>query len=118
MDFFRESFLHLFAWLLIGHFIADFALQSDFLAQAKNRTTELGKMFWPYGLVAHATIHAAFVFLFTGMLTLAIAELILHAKIDDQKCIGKIDLKTDQNLHFACKLLWTVIAVTYYSLFV
>lgn len=114
MEFFRESILHLFVWLIVGHYVADFALQSDFLAQAKNRTTEIGKMFWPHGLIAHAAIHGGFVFLFTGMLPLAIAEFICHAKIDDDKCKGLIDLKTDQYRHIACKALWAVLATVYY----
>lgn len=33
-------------FLLIGwHFIADYSLQSDFIAEAKNRNTDIGKVF-------------------------------------------------------------------------
>jgi hypothetical protein len=97
--------------LLFGHALADYPLQGDFLAQAKNRNTELGKLFWPHALAAHAIIHGGFVLVITGSIWMALAESFIHAGTDWLKCESKITLNVDQAIHIACKVVWAVITV-------
>ena len=98
--------IELFALLVFGHFLADYPLQGDFLARAKNRAHPIPGAPWIQALGAHAGIHAGFVFVLTGNLWLGLAEWVAHAAIDDAKCRGKIGFHLDQGLHLACKLLW------------
>jgi hypothetical protein len=108
---FHLSFGAMLFWLMVGHVLADYPLQGDFLAVAKNHNTPVGKLFWPYALSAHALIHAAFVALFTGSIALGLAEALIHAATDRLKCNEKISLLADQLVHIACKIVWAVIAV-------
>lgn len=98
--------------LLVGHALADYPLQGDFLARAKNRTAPIPGVPFYQALGAHALIHGGFVAAITGSLWLGLAEVVAHALIDDAKCTGKIGFNTDQFLHLACKLLWVLIAVS------
>ncbi|WP_205822065.1 DUF3307 domain-containing protein [Burkholderia sp. Ac-20349] len=104
------TFFPLLFWLVVGHVIADYPWQGDFLATAKDRNTPIGKLFWPHALGAHAMIHAGFVALFTGSVALGLAEAVIHALTDFLKCEKRISLNTDQAIHFACKVLWAAIA--------
>lgn len=97
--------------LLSGHAVADYALQSDFIANAKNQTTELGKQFWVHVLPAHSLIHGLAVFLATDLIWLGVAETIIHGVTDYFKSAGKINLMQDQLIHFACKALWLAICI-------
>jgi hypothetical protein len=92
--------------LVGGHFIADYPLQGDFLAKAKNRTAPISGFPWWQALGAHAAIHGTFVALITGVWWLFFAELLAHFITDDLKCRGKIGINTDQAIHIACKLVW------------
>lgn len=105
------QFFTLLFLLIFAHMLADYPLQGDFLATAKNRNTPLGKLFWPHALGAHATIHGGFVFLLTGSLTFALGEIVLHAFIDWAKCEGRISLNVDQALHLTCKIAWAATTV-------
>lgn len=99
--------------VLLGaaHFLADFPLQGDFLAQAKNRHTKAGEIFWSYALPGHALIHGAFVMVITGSVWLCIAETIAHGVTDWLKCEEKISARTDQAVHLACKVAWWAVAI-------
>ena len=108
-------FLTVLFWLVVGHSLADYPLQGDFLAQGKNRHTPLGAMFWPHALFAHAMIHGGFVALFTGSIALGVAEVVVHAITDFLKCENWIGLRFDQTIHFACKILWAAIAIGAFS---
>jgi hypothetical protein len=97
-------------WMLIGHAVADYPLQGDWLSKAKNhRLLEiqgpLGPI-WPGALASHAAIHAGAVKLATGSWLLAGCEFIAHAAIDRTKCSGRLSYNGDQALHLACKLFW------------
>ena len=113
--------LALFLALLIGHAVADFALQGNFLSQAKNRNSSLESFFpngpprglWWNALLAHALIHAGAVWLITGFVILAVAELVLHFLIDYAKCEGWISFALDQTLHRTCKLVY--VALLFFS---
>lgn len=98
--------------LIVGHAVADYPLQGDFLAKAKNRFAPIPGVPWYQALGAHAVIHGGFVLAITGSLTLGTAEALVHFIIDDTKCRGRISYNTDQFLHVACKAVW---ALTIYA---
>ena len=95
-----------FALLLVGHAVADYPLQGEFLAKAKNRKNPLPGVPFYHGLLPHAVIHGGAVGLVTGSVTLGVAEFAVHCLIDDAKCMGRISYDVDQALHVACKALW------------
>lgn len=99
----------------IGHAIADFPLQGDFLSHGKNRNTPSPpladgrgspKSLWIYLMSAHCLVHAGFVWLVCGSALLAFAEFVLHWIIDVLKCEGRTSFETDQWLHIATKALY------------
>lgn len=104
-----SPYLEILLLLAIGHAYCDYAFQSDFIAQAKNHTTELGKMFWKHVLPAHGLMHSLPVFLVTQSFILAIFELVAHCIIDYLKCANKITLNQDQWLHYGCKIFYVVV---------
>lgn len=97
--------------LVAGHAVADYPLQGDFLARAKNRTAPIPGFPWWQALGAHAAIHGGFVAAITGIWWLFFAEAAIHFLTDDAKCRGRIDLNTDQAIHLVCKAGWLAVAV-------
>lgn len=98
-------------WLLVGHVLADYPLQGEFLSQAKNRHTAIGAYFWRWALPSHALIHGGAVALATGSVLLGVAETCAHALIDFAKCEGWLSFDGDQLLHVACKVAWVALVV-------
>ena len=96
----------LFWWLLVGHALADYPLQGDFLAKAKNHRAPLPNTPWFTCLLAHALIQGGMVAFVTGHVSLGIAEFVAHTIIDYGKSDGWYDFNIDQLLHIICKLLW------------
>lgn len=94
------------ALLIVGHCLADYPLQGEFLSRGKNRFSPTPDIPWYHAMFAHASIHAGFVGVITGSIWLGLAEFVLHWIIDDRKCAGKISFDMDQLLHIACKFLW------------
>lgn len=96
-------------WLLLGHYICDYPLQGDFLAQTK------GKYF--YSLLAHSIIYGlgiALVFKMLGVFTIwkAIVLVVSHIVIDYKKSHAKNKDKAlttylyiDQGLHIGLNTL-------------
>lgn len=107
------QFISIFFILIFFHSLADYPLQGDFLAQGKNRNTDLGKIFWPYALSSHAIIHGGFVFLATQNIWIGLAESVIHAITDWLKCENKITMLTDQIIHYLCKALWAFLFIKY-----
>lgn len=106
--------------LLIGHSIADFALQSDTMAKGKNRHRRTepppGATYqpsWFFWLPAHALIHAGAVWVVLGRWEPALLEFIVHSVIDFGKCENLYGMKTDQALHVLSKVAWACMAVAY-----
>lgn len=99
------------AWMLIGHAVADYPLQGDWLSKAKNPTLDLvpGQIIWPMALLSHSAIHAGAVKLATGSWPFAAAEFVAHAVIDFSKCEGRLTYNQDQAAHIACKFCWASI---------
>lgn len=105
------TFTTILCLLVFAHAVADYPLQGEFLARAKNRTAPIpGFPFWQ-ALTAHAVIHGGMVGIITGNIGLALAEVAAHWITDDLKCRGKIGLNTDQAIHIVCKIAWAAIAV-------
>lgn len=98
--------LQLFLLLLLGHALADYPLQGEFLARAKSRFSPVPGVPWYQALGAHAVIHGGAVAWITGSLLLAALETFSHMLIDDLKCGRRISYNLDQLLHVLCKGLW------------
>lgn len=103
-------FLTLFLKLAIGHFIADYPLQGDFLSKAKNHKQPIPGVPFYQALIAHAAIQAGMVWLITGWLSLGIAEFVLHLIIDYLKCDCAFSFNQDQALHLICKLAFVFLS--------
>lgn len=104
-------------FLLAGHALMDFALQSDAMAVCKCRRTEnpLQKSVpWYFWLTAHAFLHGGTVGVIlhwtSGNWDLAVlfgvAETVVHWLIDFGKCERLYGIHIDQTLHILCKVLW------------
>lgn len=102
-----EAFITLLFLLLAAHWIADYPLQGDFLATAKQN----GPL-REYHLIAHSGIHGAFVMIITGSWILGLTEWILHTIIDEMKVRGYTTFSHDQILHIACKFIYVCILTT------
>ncbi len=107
--------LKLFFALIIGHALADYPLQGEYLALHKNRnyvpanSSQEPSGLWIHCLLAHSLIHAGFVWLITGRSIFAVAELILHVLLDGAKCEHKTSFHTDQILHAVCKATYVIL---------
>lgn len=103
--------MEIFASLLIGHAIADYALQTEWVARAKQPGFRFGgEVIWPGVLACHAAIHAGAVKLATGSWPLACLEFAAHAAIDYARGRGRLSYNADQMAHVGCKVLWTALA--------
>jgi hypothetical protein len=98
-------------FLLAAHALADYPLQGDFLANAKNRMKPIPGVPWRQALGAHALIHAGLVTLITGYWQIGVAEFFIHAYTDDAKCRGRLTFNQDQAIHIACKFIWFFIVI-------
>lgn len=118
------AFLHAFAAMLVGHALADFPLQGDFLARSKSPQLTVADAMasyhdrtwrrptpWTWCMGAHCAIHAGAVWFLTGSLLLGVGEFCMHWSIDLAKCRRKITFGEDQLLHLLCKALWALAVV-------
>ncbi len=99
-------------WIILAHYIADYPLQGDFLAQTKGK-------YW-YSLLAHSVIYGLTIALALKLLGLfaiwkAIALIISHMVIDYKKATAKNKEKAlttylyiDQALHIAINIILVV----------
>ena len=95
-------------WLLVGHALADYPLQGDFLARAKNAWAPVPGIDWRIAMMAHCAIHAGVVMLVTHNLVYALLEFALHFGIDVLKCKGITTFRMDQLFHVLCKVAWAI----------
>ena len=113
------SFLIALSWLLIGHFVADMALQSDTMSKGKNRNRKPDYIpegqksvnVWPYFLTAHSAVHAGFVWVITVLWYLGLLQFISHWIIDFIKCENITNPHQDQFLHFIILIITAFIFV-------
>lgn len=97
--------------LCIGHALADFPLQGEYLATGKNRRFLIRLQdpsrpanIWFVCMSTHCLIHAGAVWLITGSALLGAIEFVIHWFIDVAKCEGKTTFNQDQALHVLCKV--------------
>ena len=106
------SAFEVFFWLIFAHAVADYPLQGDFLAKAKNHKNPVPGITPLVALFMHSMIHAGFVAMITGSIILGCLELICHMWIDWMKCDGILEdmsispFNYDQLLHVWCKGAW------------
>jgi len=117
-DFDLKAALELFFLLLMGHALADFPLQGDFLSHGKNRNAAPPKLadgngppprLWIYLMSAHSLIHAFFVWMFTGSALLGLIEFVIHWIIDVLKCDGHTSFEMDQWMHIITKAVYVAV---------
>ena len=97
--------------MFAAHALADYPLQGDFLATAKNHTAPVTGVPWYQALLAHSAIHGGFVGVITGSVWLGVAEFVVHNIIDYSKCAKRISYNVDQALHVGFKVLWVAVLV-------
>ncbi len=100
-------------WMIFGHVVADFALQSDTMAVEKNRHLNDGKkgVPWYYWMWAHSLIHGGLVAIITHSAILGLAEMVCHAVLDILKCEKLTNIHVDQLGHVLCKVVWILIVL-------
>ena len=113
---FASSAALLLLVLCAGHAVADFGLQSEYMAVNKaprlkdERTGALVRNpHWAPIMLAHCLIHAGMVAVITGSAALGLAELAVHVALDVAKCEGRTSYGTDQTAHYLCKAAWTAV---------
>lgn len=108
--------LELLFWLIVGHALADFALQSDAIAKGKAEfSTPLYGVPWFYWLTAHALIHGGVVGYITQSTLLGVFEFAFHWVIDLLKGLKITGIHEDQLLHVLCKVVWAMILFSEFS---
>lgn len=103
--------------LIIVHALCDFPLQGPAIAEGKNRNRppfgvpsgQKPCAVWIHYLTAHGLIHAGGVWLVTGNVWFALAELVLHWAIDFAKCENWTNPHQDQALHITCKIAYALL---------
>lgn len=113
------EFFELLFYLAAFHAFGDYALQTDFIYEAKNHRTpkgaerhDFGLPQWPLVLGAHAFIHGGGVAFLTGSILLGCLEIFAHALIDYLKSDGRFGVYTDQALHILSKIIWALAALS------
>lgn len=87
--------------LLVCHFVGDYVLQTDFIAQTK------GKNWWH--LFVHSTLYLLPFYLCFGASDALIATWFIHFVTDACKArYGIIGYVEDQAIHLANALLWLI----------
>jgi hypothetical protein len=105
------TMLETFAWLLVGHAVADYSMQTEWMARAKKPGfTFEGESVWPGVLACHAAVHAGAVSLVTGSWLLGGCEFVAHVFIDYARGRGRLGYNADQFAHVCCKVVWALLA--------
>ena len=94
--------------MLFAHFLLDYPLQGDFLSKAKNRMDPIPHVPWYQAMFAHTAMHGLAVGFITGIPLFAVLEMAIHWWVDDAKCRGELTFNQDQNIHIACKVVWSI----------
>ncbi len=96
--------VQLFLMLVAGHYLADYALQSDFMAKHKAEALKTAMGF--HALTAHAAIQGLVAGLLSQNFTIGLVIFISHWIIDYGKAAKDwYDINVDQFLHILVILL-------------
>ncbi len=113
MEALMQSWPLLVFWLLVGHSVCDYPLQTEWMVRSKVRravqpssSSRRPDLIWLHVLSSHALIHGGAVALITQNMGLGLAETAAHWVIDFGKGERWYGFHTDQFLHLGCKLLW------------
>lgn len=106
-----EYYLTILVLLIFCHFLADYPLQGNFLAQVKNKFKPVEGTPWYQAMVAHCFIHASFVMLITNSLLFFVVEFVIHFITDHAKCAGYITYNKDQAIHILTKTSFVAVMV-------
>jgi hypothetical protein len=111
--------LDIIFYLIVGHFLADFSLQTDIIAKFKNpnlneEAVNSTGVPWYYWMLAHCSIHGMLVGLILGIWWIGLLEIIIHFAIDYSKCKKIINIHHDQFLHLIWKIIWFILALPYF----
>ena len=98
------ALLTVFFFLLCGHALVDFALQSEQMQQSKRRSENPRD--WWIVLSAHTLLHGGAVAIVLGSPLLGLFETVAHFCIDAGRGARWYGFRTDQALHVFCKVLW------------
>lgn len=109
MDILYSFIFVKFYLLLVGHVLADYSFQTDFIARYKNWNNINHDVPWYHLMIAHCLVHSIFVTMITGSVILGLIECLLHFIIDVLKCAKKINIHVDQLLHVLCKIAWAIV---------
>lgn len=102
------ALFEMFGLLCMGHFLADFGLQSDRMAVEKCPGRDV-TLSWPWWLISHAAIHGFIVSMISGSILIGLLEWVFHVFIDYTKCRFHTSLGLDQALHLLTKAFWVVL---------
>ena len=108
-----EQPFELLILLVLGHFLADFPLQSDRMAVEKCPGKD-AVLDWRWWLAAHSATHGFVVAILTGAPFLGLAEMFFHASIDYCKCRFRYPIVADQLMHGACKVGWVLVLTKWF----
>lgn len=93
--------MEVFVFLIMVHYLCDFALQNDFVAKFKAiKINGEYNPIWYHCLIAHCAIHSLGVYLVTKSMLLVSIMFVTHFVIDQSKCLNKLTFNQDQILHF------------------
>lgn len=107
----KGSFWPTLFFLWGAHALCDYALQGQFMSDAKNHHKPIPGVPWFHPLLAHALIHGCAVAMITNRPLLGLCESILHLSCDYLKCSGKLTFNQDQLFHYGCKVIWAIFTV-------
>lgn len=106
-------FANLLFWLLVGHAVADFTLQSDRMSMLKRptRAPVIGGPWW-FWMTAHALVHGGAAALAvsprgpTASLAVGVTETVIHFFIDT---LPDRNAYVDQAMHIGLKVLYAIL---------
>lgn len=98
------TFAEILFWLIAGHALCDFALQTTWMSESKNPWG--GSPAWLHAMLSHCVLHGAAVAAVTGSVSLGAAEIAAHFAADSAKCRKLWGIHVDQALHIFCKVAW------------
>ena len=102
------NWIELFLLLVGIHYVCDFSLQTEFMAQGKGDFgVPLKGVHWYHCMVAHCAVHGLGVGLATHHWEIGIFEFVAHYYIDWSKVNKRIGINMDQATHIFCKVVWT-----------